>query len=106
MTKDYTEPFEFLHFLRQCSDINWIKVSMELKLKEFKEKKPEANTIEQEKMIEILSKQFVWLHDLEREYDTVKKISLENNRNNLYLANQVEQLKKENEVLKRTINGI
>lgn len=106
MTKDYTEPFELLHFLRQCSDINWIKVSMELKLKEFKEKKPEVNTIEQEKMIEILSKQFVWLHDLEREYDTIKKISLQNNLANLILTNEIQNLKTENNKLKLTIEAL
>ena len=79
---------------------------MELKLKEFKEKKPEANTTEQEKMIEILSKQFVWLHDLEREYDTIKKISLQNNLANLILTNEIQNLKTENNKLKLTIEAL
>lgn len=80
--------------------------SLEIKLIEFKKKNPTVETKEQNAMIEILRFQYVWLHNLEREHDTIKKVSLENNRNNLFLMNKITELENENKKLKLTIENL
>lgn len=95
-----TEKFELLSFLNFAQKIFWIKQSMEIKLADFKKKNPTVDTSEQQEMIDQLGALYVWVHELEREYNAICKVSLENNRTNLVLTNRIAELEKEITTLK------
>jgi hypothetical protein len=99
-----TEKFDILAFLNYCGKIVWIKQTMEIKLADFKKKNPTVDTSEQQEIIDQLGALYVWVHELEREYNAMCKVSLENNRANLVLTNKIAELEKEITVLKHFNN--
>lgn len=106
MYKNPTDsPFEFIGFLNQSSNVFWVMTNLEIKLKEFKAKNPSIDTKEKDKMIEILRYQYAWLHALEKEYNTLHRVSLENNYNNLFLTNKIKELEEENEKLNARLDS-